>query len=256
MRKKLTNLLRLAQLKDEEITLYLFLLKFKQVTISELVEKSQLNFMMVYRTIKRLRERGMVEAVPVNNKQDIYKPLSLQSIINKIQSQQRKLKRLECGLKGLDDFLPYVDIDNTEEDLIQVREGIDAFKEEYLKLPELNCEEMLPLGDITHLWRTSKLSYDCPEERNFIHKRLKKGLSVRMLTTPCENGRALLARDGLEKRTTRLKSKLPITENMLIITKNQSSLFICDEDDPRVITIKQPDMLEMQKNQFHGLWSA
>lgn len=255
MRKKLTNLLRLAELKDEEITLYLLLLKLKEATIPQLVAESNLNFMMVYRTIKRLTEKGLIDSEPVNNKQDIYKPLSLKSLINKIQTQQRKLRRLENGLKGLDHFLPYMDIDNETDESIQLREGLDAFLEEYLKLPELCEEEYLHIGNMHNLWNTAGLSYEAPEERNFIHRRIHRGAFARVLNPPTEKADEFASKDSIEKRTTKLKSGLPVTDNYLAITENQSSLFICDPEDPRVIVIKQPELLEMQKDQFRTLWS-
>jgi sugar-specific transcriptional regulator TrmB len=256
MRKKLTNLLRLAQLKDEEITLYLLLLKLKQATISQLVEKSQLNFMMVYRTIKRLRERGLIDAEPVNNKQDIYKPLSLKAIIDKVHAQQRKLKRLENGLKGLDDFLPYIDLNEKDEETIQLREGIDAFMEEYLKLPELCEDEYLHIGNMYKLWDASGLSYEAPEERNFIHRRINRGVHARILNMPDEKVEEVVSKDTLEKRTSKIKENLPVTENYLAITDEQASLFICDHEDPRVIVIKQPELLGIQRDQFKTLWTS
>lgn len=255
MRKKIIQLLTTADLKPEEIKIYLLLLKLQNTTITELTVKSGLNFMMVYRTVKRLYERGLVEPEKLNNKQNIYKPLSLQSLIKKINLQQRKLNRLEQSLKGLDSILPFMDMeDSGEDDTIEIKDGLDAFREEYLKLPGVCLDEYLCLGSMESYWRVAEMTAECPEERGFVNQRMANGIFARVINTRCKEIEEVQKRDSLEKRTLKIKEKLPIMTNYFAITPEQSTLFICDKENPRAIIMKQKDLLNLQKEQFKVLW--
>jgi hypothetical protein len=61
-------------------------------------------------------------------------------------------------------------------------------------------------------------------------------------------------RDTRECRTTKMKDSLPIMNNYLAITETQSTLFVCDKANPRAIIIKNPELLNLQKEQFKTLW--
>jgi sugar-specific transcriptional regulator TrmB len=255
MLRKLKYLLSLAELKDEEINLYLLLLKLKKATITELIAGSGLNTMRVYRKILKLEERGLIKSDFLNKKQKIYYPLSLESLIVTIQSKAKRLYRLEQSLKGLDPLLQFVEI-NTEVDdnLIEIKEGLDAFREEYLKIPSLCKDEFLHIGSMENYWHVAGMSFDSPEERNFIHQRMTKGIFARVINTRSKEIEEVQKRDSFEKRTLKIKDHLPIMKNYFTMARNHSSLFICDAENPRVVVIKQPDLLNLQREQFRALW--
>lgn len=255
MRKKLTQLLRMVNIREEEIKLYLLLLKLQRATIPELILKSNSSSITVYRIMKRLVEKGLVDMKPVNNKQYLYQALSLQTLINKIHKQQRQMSRLAYALQGLDPLLPFIDIDeNNQDESIEVKEGSEACREEYLKMPSECKDEYLHIGNMHNLWKVADLTYDCPEERNFIHQRLAKGIYCRIFNTASKEAEEFLKRDSQEKRTTRLKEKLPVTDNYLGIAENHSVLFICDSANPKAIVVRQPELIQLQKSQFQIMW--
>jgi sugar-specific transcriptional regulator TrmB len=257
MLKKLKYLLSLAELKDEEINLYLLLLKIKKATIMELIAGSGLNTMRVYRTILKLEERGLINSDFLNKKQKIYYPLSLESLIMTIQRKAKKLFRLEQSLKGLDPLLQFVDINaEVDNNLIEIKEGLDAFKEEYLKLPSLCKDEFLHIGSMENYWNVAGMSFESPEERYFIHQRISRGVYARVIDIKTEKMEEVGKSDSIEKRTLKLKDKLPIMENYFTIAPTHTSLFICDVENPRVIVIKQPDLLNIQREQFRSLWES
>jgi sugar-specific transcriptional regulator TrmB len=255
MRKKLKYLLQHSDLKNEEITVYLALLKLQEASITQLIEASKLSMMMVYRTINRLKEKGLVDSIPLNDKQNIYKPLSLRSLITKIYSKQRKLARLAKGLKDLDPFLPWIEENEEKDEMIEVREGIDAFKEEYLKLPDHCRNEYLHIGNMKNLWDLAGWDYECPEERSFIRRRLNRGVYARVLNPPYKGAEDIMKKDSVEKRTFKLHYNLPVTNNYFALADKHSSLFICDPEDPRVVIVRQPELLQIQRDQFSSLWA-
>ncbi|MFA5947573.1 MAG: helix-turn-helix domain-containing protein [Candidatus Gracilibacteria bacterium] len=255
MRNKLKYLLTTADLKPEEITIYLLLLKLQKTSANELIAKSNLNSMMVYRTLKSLSEKGLIDSHLINNKQKIYCPLSLESLIKKIDIEQKKLFRLKQSLKNLDSLLPYIDIDNEkEEENIEIREGVENFRAEYLKYPDLCKDEYLHIGSMENFWAVAGMDDDCPEERGFRRKRMGNGVYARVINTRSPVMEGIQNRDTRECRTTKMKDSLPIMNNYLAITETQSTLFVCDKANPRAIIIKNLELLNLQKEQFKTLW--
>jgi len=256
MKSRLTNLLRLANLRDEEIVVYLLLLKLKHSTSSELAEKSGLNSMMVYRTLKRLHDKELVDEKKLNQKQNIYSALSLNALISRLNHMQKNLQRLQNSLKNLDTLLPFIDFNKDDNESVEIRDGIDAFREEYLKFPKLCGPEFLHVGSMENCWKTGKMGYESPEERYFINTRLKNGIYARVLDKISEEMERVQAHDSLEKRVVKLKKKLPIMNNYLAIGEDQCSLFICDDKNPRVMLIREPELVRLHKDQFESLWKS
>ncbi|MBU1151279.1 hypothetical protein KJ632_00455 [Patescibacteria group bacterium] len=254
MRKKLQYLLSTTDLKPEESKIYLLLLKLNSATIQQLSAQSGISEMSTYRAVKRLQERDMVEAQQLNKKQSIYQPLSLQKLIQRINHKQKKLARLANSLKDIDPLLPYLDLNEELEDSIEIKEGLDSFREEYLKLPRIAKDEFICMGSMEQYWAVNGWDLDAPEEASFIRQRMHKGVYARVANIRSEQSEYFHSRDSLEKRTTKIKDDIPMINNYFTITENQSNLFICNKENPRVIITKQPELLNLQKAQFSELW--
>ncbi|MFH0769785.1 MAG: helix-turn-helix domain-containing protein [Candidatus Peregrinibacteria bacterium] len=257
MRSKLQSLLRMADLKEEEVQVYLWLLKLQKSSIPELRAKTHLPNITVYRAVQRLVGRELIEREPVNRKQSLYKPLTLKRLIRKVSAEQLQLRRLELALKNLDSYLPFMDMEQEEpaED-ISVRLGKDAFKEEYLKFPEVLENEYLHIGNLSNLWKTLGFTYESPEERGFIRRRCARNLFARVLDVPTEDSLKVQANDSREKRTLVFKDRIPIKEDFLLIGEKQVGHFVCNSDAPRVIIMKSPTLLALHHDYFEKLWKS
>lgn len=258
MRRRLRDLLRLAGLREEETALYLLLLKKRRATASALIAESGLNVMTAYRTLRRLRERGLVSALQINQKQYVYAPLTLAALTKKLDTEQRKLRRLQLALQGLDALLPYVDAEekNGDEELVEVREGLDAFREEYLKIPDLCTDEFLHIGSMQNYWELAGMSDEAPEELAFREKRFKRGIYARIFNTPSPVAEGFAARDSREMRTTRLLEDLPIKKDYMAFTATDVRHFICDEGNLRTVIIRHPELVALHRRMFSDLWDA
>jgi predicted transcriptional regulator len=261
MRKRLIDLLRLAGLREEEAILYLHLLKLRRASMSELIACSELNVMTAYRTMKRLQERGLVSATKINQKQSVYAPLTLSALTAKLDVEQRKLRKLQLALENLDPLLPYLDatddhMKEMEKEWIELREGREAFREEYLKIPMMCADEFLHIGSMQNYWRTAGMTDESPEELSFRHYRIQHGISARIFNTYSPESVKFHSRDSREMRTTRLLDDLPITKNYLAFTASDARYFFCDEENPRVIIIRQPELVALHKKQFQQLWEG
>lgn len=256
MRRRLRDLLRLAGLREEETELYLLLLKKRRAAMSELIAEGGINIMTAYRMMKRLQECGLVKAFKINRKQSIYAPLTLAALIRKLDVEQRKLRKLQLALQGLDRFLPYLDLGmmKHDEEPVEVREGLDAFKEEYLKIPDLCTDEFLHIGSMESYWKVAGMSDDSPEELSFRHRRVNRKIFARIFNTPSPESRIFAARDSRELRTTRLMEALPVTGNYLAFSARDVRHFLCDAEHPRVIIIRHPELVALHRQQFQKMW--
>jgi len=260
MQRKIQQLLRLSGLRDDEVTFYVHLLRLKRASMTQLIAESGLNVMTAYRTIKRLQERGLVQAFDVNQKQSIYVPLSLGALIQTLGAEERTIRRLQLALKDLDRFLPFMDAYEQKDDVaesdepIVIREGLDAFREEYLKIPDCCSEEFLHIGSMANYWRVAGMSDESPEELAFRNKRIAKGTYCRIFNTPTPEAEIFAKRDSRELRTTRLVDDIPVKNDYLAFADSHVSHFICDEARPRVIVIRQPEVVALYRRQFESMW--
>ncbi|NOS67668.1 MAG: helix-turn-helix domain-containing protein [Candidatus Peribacteraceae bacterium] len=259
MKKYLSSLLQKAGFRDEEAQLYVALLKLKQATLTELHVQTKMSHTTTYRVIHRLMDRGLIEQIPVNKKQSVYKPLSLSPLITSMEKEQSRMRKLELSLKKLDHLLPYMDLDDTKKSTgasVEIHEGIDAFHEEYLKLPELGHDEFLAIGSSDSFWEASNASIDSPLERSFVSRRLKNNVYSRSMMVASKDAEKISSNDAKEKRTTKMKERLPVMSNMLMMSGDQVSHFVCDVDCPHVVVIRDPELVAIHKNYFEDLWKS
>ncbi len=257
MRKYLFSLLQKAGFRDEEAQLYLALLKVKKATLMQLHVQTKMSHTTTYRMIHRLIDRGLIEQIPLNKKQSVYKSLPLSALMSSIEKEKSRMQKLQSSLKKFDYLLPYMDLDDTKPSSgssVDVYEGIDAFHEEYLKLPELGHDEFLAIGSSDSFWQASNASIDSPLERSFVSRRLKNNVYSRSMMVASNDAEQIASNDAKEKRTTKMKEKLPVMTNMLMMSGNQVSHFVCDADFPHVIVMRDPELVAIHKNYFEALW--
>ena len=212
---------------------------------------------MVYRMIQRLQERGLIETEAINGKQQLYRPLSLQSLIKALEKDQRRLRRLELKLRDLDSLLPFME--NPEEldvddELIQIHEGREALCAEYLRIPDQPEDEFLAVGSSEGFWNAAGISMESSVERSFVRKRLDKNIYSRIMMMDCQDAERIQDNDTREKRTTKLCRSLPFQRDCLMLCGDRLSHFLCDPENPRVITIQSPELVHFQRLSFEDLW--
>lgn len=259
MRRRLQDLLRLAGLREEEVSMYLHLLSLRRASMSELIDASGLNVMTAYRTMKRLQERELVSALKINNKQYIYAPLTLSALAKKLGNEQRKLRKIQLALQDLDPLLSYVDMHvGNEMDLepIEIREGVEAFREEYLALPDYCSSEYLHIGSMENYWSIAQMGDESPEENAFRSKRYKRGIFARVINTNSPVMQAISKRDSKELRTLRILDDIPMKRDYLGFSDSHICHFICDAENPRVIIIREKELANIYRDRFGQIWES
>jgi len=242
--------------------MYIQLLRLKRASMPELITSTGLNVMTAYRTMKRLQERGLVQAFTINQKQSVYAPLSLGALIQTLGAEERSIRRLQLALKDLDRFLSFIGSKEEAEDRtdeqepIVIRQGLDAFREEYLKIPDLCEDEFICMGSMQNYWDVAGMSDEAPEELAFRHKRFSRNMFCRVFNTHSPEAEAFAKRDSRELRTTRLVDSIPVSKDYLGYALDHVRHFICDKDHPRVIIIRHPELVSLYRDQFERMWNA
>lgn len=253
MQRKLTKLLAEAGLSEKEIILYKLLRKYEQLTIPELVYRSTLPNITVYRTLQDLEDKQLVLSSAINQKQKVYMPRTLTSLTSHVASEQRRLRKLELSLQDFDSSLQLMD-DDADDDGVSVHVGLDAFREQFLTLPSLCTDEYLHIGSVDGLWQGSEYTYESPEIRSFVHSRMRNNIYARELTLHSDEAERIQQNDSREKRTTSLQTTLPVMDDMLVITDSQVSHFVCNPEERRVIVMTDPSLVHLHKQHFELLW--
>lgn len=259
VRRKIHHLLSLAGLREDEVTLYLNLLALKRASMTDLIAASSLNIMTAYRTMKRLQERGLVQAFSINQKQSVYAPLTLKALIRKLDTEQRTLRKVQLALQDLDPLLPYVDLhaeatDGGSQEPVELKEGLDAFREEYLKLPDFCDSEYLHVGSMQNYWDIAGMGDESPEEMSFRAKRYRRGVFARVINTDSPAMREVAKRDSKEMRTLRIVDDIPIRKDYVGFARDYIAHFVCNKESPRVILVRHPELLALYRNQFKAMW--
>jgi sugar-specific transcriptional regulator TrmB len=249
MQRNLKSLLRLADLKEEEIVLYMHLQRIGEGTVTQLKAETSISLSTIYRTINRLLDRRLIKSIETNAKQSVFVPLPLTSLIKKIKSEQTKLDKLVNSLEGMDNFIPF-------SESVEIRSGTEAMKEEYLNYVNNARENLFSLGSVMSLWNMTDISYHSSEERNFIKKRLVKGIYARVFSDDDKEFYEVRNNDSLEKRTTKIKGGVLEDKNLFMMTEDYSTFFLCEEENPRVVITRHPDLLRLQKEHFSNLWKS
>lgn len=259
MFRRLSELLRTAGLSDDETRLYLLLLKSGATSAPQLQAETKMNVMTVYRTLKRLEDRGLLAVSPVNRKERMHKALSLNALVRKLESDERKIRRLQENLKKMKPLLKYLPVESeksSDADPVELRDGLDAFREEYLKLPHRCREEYLHLGSMQNYWNVAGFGDQSAEEMSFRTARYRKNIFARVINTLSQEMVAIQQRDSRELRMLKLSPHLPVERDYVGYADDYCCHFICDAADPKVIVIRQPELLDLYRRQFRSIWDA
>ncbi|MBT7484342.1 winged helix-turn-helix transcriptional regulator, partial [Candidatus Peregrinibacteria bacterium] len=102
----LLSLLKKIGLTDSEAQCYLIIQKNPELTINELVKKSDLSRAQVYRVFERLQNLNLVTSSSENWRQTL-RAASLNGLANRVGLEQRKLRKAELELKRLSNLMEF-----------------------------------------------------------------------------------------------------------------------------------------------------
>lgn len=248
--------LQLADLSEEEANLFVSLVKHGACTRSQIATLSDKSPIGTYRLLRTLADRGIVK-VEKDTRGKFQYAADVDGLLNRVEKHERRLRRAILSLRELQPLLRHLPDDEAAEDdeAIEVREGLDAFREEYLRIPDQCRNEWLSIGTLENFWKVAGFGYESAEERAFIHKRLNRRVGARVINPRSPQMDSIRRNDDRELRQIHFLDTLPVQRDCLAFTDTHVAHFICDQEDPRVIVMRHPELQRIHRNHFAQLWT-
>jgi len=237
-------------LGDLEADLYVISLKLGPAQISEISKHLGISRPNVYKVIKSLETHGLVRFSEKEKYARNFMVEPPSSVLEALRKKKNQLSKIDEGfVLDLPDLMAfYHQGEGTTK--IKVLKG----KEQYVKIFNQSVEEENKeiqfcgsSGDFIEF-----VSWDI--ENNWIRKRLKKNVFIKVLTIPSGTADALKKRDGREKRETRiLKVANPFRSSFMLYA---NKMIIWQPEAPLAVIVEDVYIVKMMKELFEVLWKV
>ncbi len=251
--KKYDNLytsLKELGLGDSEADLYMISLKLGPAQLSEVAKHLGISRPNIYKLIKSLEVHGLVKFSQKEKYSRKFMVESPGSVLEALRKKKKQLSKIDEGLVlDLPELMAfYHQGEGTTK--IKVLKG----KEQYVKIFNQSVEEENKeiqfcgsAGDFIEF-----VSWDI--ENNWIRKRLKKNVFIKVLTIPSGTADALKVRDSREKRETRfLKVANPFRSSFMLYA---NKLIIWQPEAPLAVIVEDVYIVKMMRELFDVLWKV
>ena len=232
-------------LTKQEAILYVMTLKLGTAKASDIAQKASIQRGGAYYTLKLLKEKGYISEV-IKSGVNYYSAVSPERIIELIDEENKRKKEIVASsLKDIKDLQRTA----IEKPTIEVYEGYEGFKTIFSKLLEHPSQQFRAyLSD-------SILEYLPHFHEQFRKRRTEKRIFIKTITEDTKKLRDIQKIDKKENRETRFFSKLFKHENVLFYILEDAIVIInANKHEQQAIYIKEPNIVELQKNIFETIW--
>ena len=231
------NELKEFGLNDNEIQIYLELLKQKSSTASNLAKLSKINRTTAYLELENLMKLGLVSYIIKNSKR-YYQTSSPNKLIEILDSKKAKIESVLPQLKSLHQVIEPFKIE-----VFEGKEGIKTFYQDILN----NAKEVLAFGVTGKAMEILEFAYP-----HFLKKFMKANIKEKALANISAKKKM-----GPHPRT-HLKIKyLPEEYNAevtTIIYNDKIAIQSLQKENIYVVIIKDKLLYETYKNYFNFMW--
>jgi len=231
------NELKEFGLNDNEIQIYLELLKQKSSTASNLAKLSKINRTTAYLELENLMKLGLVSYIIKNSKR-YYQTSSPNKLIEILDSKKAKIESVLPQLKSLHQVIEPFKIE-----VFEGKEGIKTFYQDILN----NAKEVLAFGVTGKAMEILEFAYP-----HFLKKFMKANIKEKALANISAKKKM-----GSHPRT-HLKIKyLPEEYNAevtTIIYNDKIAIQSLQKENIYVVIIKDKLLYETYKNYFNFMW--
>lgn len=235
-------------LSDLEADLYVVSLKLGPSRISEVSKHLGISRPNVYKIIKSLETHGLVRFSEKEKYARNFMVEPPSSVLEALRKKKNDISKIDEGLVAKLPELMALYHQGEGTTKIKVLKG----KEQYVKIFNQSVEEENKeiqfcgsAGDFIDF-----VSWDI--ENNWIRKRLKKNVFIKVLTIASDAASALKVRDGREKRETRiLKVANPFRSSFMLYA---NKMVIWQPEAPLAVIVEDEYIVKMMKELFEVLW--
>lgn len=229
-------------LTENEINVYITLLKTGEAPAQSIAKYSQLPRTTAYHLLDSLIQKGLASSVVKENKQ-YFQGIKPQRIVELLNEKKKMIEKIVPELSQLISTIK-------EKPAVTVFEGFKGIKavlQDVLEEKRIICH----FGDIISLQNV--LPYAFPQ---YITQRVSKKIPIRIICKKEEPHKELLKTAKKEFREFVFVPDNYSFKTSVFIYSNKVAIFNLQKEPYYVIVIENKDFYETQKNMFELIWKA
>lgn len=241
MISKYSDVLKDFGLSENEVKVYITLLKTGESSVQNLAKNAELPRTTTYHLLDSLSQKGLVSHID-KDKIRYFQAANPKVIPEILEEKKKRIKEIIPELLTITETI-------TEKPKVEVYEGIKGIKtilEDALEKKQV----ILHYGDIISLQNT--LKYIFPQ---FINKRIEKKISIKIICKKEEVHKELLEKATKEYREFKFIPPNYIFKSSIFIYNRKVAILSLQKEPYYGIIIDNEDFYQTQKNMFELLWS-
>ena len=252
LKKHILDLLQKIGLGETEAKLYLAALDKPGSTLKELEIITGLSTATVYRAFEKLQNLHLLTSSNDNWKKCV-NAVSLRAIGEKLASEQRKMRKVELELRGLDNLY---ELSNRSfmEDPVQILSDPNQLYDKYFEILHRPWEKIFAYGSGEKMIEI--IGHDT--EDKFVDIRCRKGRKADVVVTELgDYGKSAFTRNEMELRNMRIMENEKDQGYMEYIYGDELTIWHKDAQfGARAIVVKDPVLVDIHKQKFAGIWNS
>ena len=239
-------------LTETESVLYELLLKFGEIPISTLVNRSKFKRPTVYKALYSLEEKGLISQKDIRKIIHV-KPQSPQKLVELAEKVNEEFEQTKANLNAIMPSLSLNYTLSTERPVVRTYEGLEGIKKVY----EDMIIEKKPIYALLQAENVNKELYKWLTTK-FVKKRTREKIHVRAIVASSKKSREYISKNMEEFRITRLiDSKLFPLKHEIDIFGDKIAIINYKENEPLLgIIIHHAQISESMKVWFDLAWKG
>lgn len=237
---KMEEELRDIGLSDNEVKIYLALLKEKSGNASFLAKKANLNRTTAYLELDNLMKKGLVSYVIKDSKR-YYQAVNPKRLINILDEKREKIKLILPKLMSFEQ--------SNDKFNIKIYEGREGIKTFYQDILNTGVKEFIAFGVTGNAVEIMEFSYP-----HFLKKFVKAGIKERAIAN--HNSRSIMDRHPRKFVKVKYLSEKYKSDVTTVIYGNKIAVQSLVKDKIYVIVIEDKDLAKSYKSYFEFMWDS
>ncbi len=229
-------------LSENEIKIYITLLKMGEASVQAIARNAGLARTTTYHVLAYLKEKGLASSIE-NGKITYFQATNPQRLVETLTEQKKRIESIIPELKHLSLTIT----EKPKAVIYEGAKGIRAILQDVLE----EKKEILHYGDLISL--TNALPFIFPQ---FIRTRVERHIPIRIMGKHEEAHIELLKTAQKEKRSFVFIPDKFIFKTSIFLYKSKVAILSIQSEPYYGIVIENKDFYDTQKNMFELLWKA
>lgn len=240
MAKRLQEILEDSGLNRREARVYLALLQNQEATLADIAKRTLIPRMSCYTILRNLLQKGFADIL-VKRKRRYFIAVAPQKILGRLSRRSEEFK------EALPRFERRIKVGSASP-RVMFFDGIDGIRAIFRRI----LDEKRPFAAITSIEDMEWIARTHFEE--FIRRRIRQNLKVRLLANRTEAALRLKATDAQEVRETRFVPEEYNFHTAEYIFGGSVAILSLKQNPPTALLIEDPDIARTHTMHFELLW--